>query len=428
MVFEEDTMSQDEISFEKKVKMLQSYIQRVTDGEAMESVQADFKENFSHVPAKEIAKAEQRMMAEGAKMEDIQKLCDIHSVLFHDMTDEERMQRLKEEMEAHQVKVVEEKIDNVEDEVSEKTIEYKNNHGHPLNILTVENNAIKELIGDIRQKLEKVDNLDIVNDELMKLYQIKKHYAKKDDLLFPLLKGKYDYPGPADVMWGVEDEIRAQLSSAKDKNSLIKVLQRVEEMIYKEENILFPLCAENFSEDEWIAIAEDMHSYGACLVDKLPKWDKKPDNTMDSIVDDNSISLPGGSLSLKQLRAMLNILPVELTVIDENNVNRFFDEKQNKVFARPKSALNRDVLSCHPKKVTKMVTKLLDDFKAGKRDSMHVVSTVEGVQVLTNYYALRDDNGEYLGTMEAVIHIDGIVNCAMEAKKGPVSADKIFPK
>ena len=95
-------MTHEEMSFEDKVKTLKSYIQRVSDGEDMESVQADFKENFSDVPAKEIAKAEQRMMAEGSKIEDIQKLCDIHSVIFQNMTDEERMQRLKEEMEAHQ--------------------------------------------------------------------------------------------------------------------------------------------------------------------------------------------------------------------------------------------------------------------------------------------------------------------------------------
>ena len=420
-------MTHEEMSFEEKVKTLKTYIQRVSDGEDMESVQADFKENFSDVPPKEIAKAEQRMMAEGSKIEDIQKLCDIHSVLFQDMTDEERMQRLKEEMEAHQVKPVEEKIDNVEEEVSQKTIEFKNTFGHPLNILTVENDAIKLLIDEIHVKIKDIDNIDIITEDIKKLSEIKKHYAKKDDLLFPLLKGKYDYPGPADVMWGVEDEIRIQLHSATDKEEIIKVLQRIEEMIYKEENILFPLCVENFEDDEWIQIADDMHSYGPCLINELPKWDKNVETSSETIVNNETISLPGGTLTIKQLRAILNVLPVEITIIDENNINRFFDEDQNKVFARPKMALNRDVFSCHPKRVMKMVTKLIDDFKTGKRDSMHVISTVDGVQVLTNYYALRDENGEYLGTMEAVIHIDGIINCSSEGKKGPISSEIIFP-
>ena len=105
----------------------------------------------------------------------------------------------------------------------------------------------------------------------------------------------------------------------------------------------------------------------------------------------------------------------------------FFDEDENKVFKRPKMALNRNMYSCHPPRVKSMVTKLLDDFKSGKRDSMHVVSKVNGIEVLTNYYALRDENGEYLGTMEAVMHIDGIINCNEENIRGPVNPEKIFP-
>jgi len=344
--------------------------------------------------------------------------------LFEDMTDEERMQRLKEEMEAHQVKQADEKIENVEEEVSKKTIELKNTHGHPLNILTVENDAIKSLINQIRCNIH--DNLSI-NDEIKQLMQIKKHYAKKDDLLFPLLKGKYDYSGPADVMWAVEDEIKSQLGNSNYEEDVLKVIKRVEEMIFKEENILFPLCVENFSDEEWINIAEDMHSYGPCLVDSLPKWDKSIDINENMILDDDIISLPGGTLTLKQLRAILNILPMEITIIDEKNINRFFDEDQNKVFARPKMALNRDVFLCHPKRVRNMVSKLIEDFKSGTRDSMHVISTVDGVQVLTNYYALKDINGDYLGTMEAVLHIDGIVNCAADGKKGSIKPDIIFP-
>ena len=416
-------------NFEEQVKTLKSYIQRVTDGEDMESVQADFKENFSHVPAKMIAKAEQRMMADGAKMVDIQKLCDIHSVLFHDMSDEERMQRLKEEMEAHhQVQYVhEDKIDNVEDEVSEKTIELKNMYGHPLNILAVENIAIKELVDDIRRRVEDMDDFAVVSDDVMRLTSIRQHYAKKDDLLLPLLKDEYDYPGHANVMWGVEDEIREQLHTVQDKEGLLCVLQRIEEMIYKEENILFPLCAENFSNEEWVEIADEMHIYGPCLVEELPRWNMTRKSNAKIEVNDEIISLPGGTLTLKQLRAILNILPMELTIIDDDDINRFFDEDDNKVFLRPKMALNRNMYSCHPPRVVNMVSQVLDDFKSGRKDSVHVLSTVNNIEVLTNYYALRDENGEYLGTMEAVLHIDGIIKCAKEDKQGLIDCDEIFP-
>ena len=420
-------MVEKDISFEERVKILKSYIQRVTDGEDLEKVQADFKENFEHVPAKLIAKAEQQMMADGAKIEDIQKLCDIHSVLFHDMTDQERRQRLKEEMEAHQINCADEKIENVDDKISEKTIEYKNTLGHPLNILTIENDAIKAKIDSIKKILCESDDIEVVWDEIDELTNIRQHYAKKDDLLFPLLKDQYNLPGPADVMWGVEDEIRSQLHSIDNKEDLMSVLKRIEEMIYKEENILFPLCAENFTEDEWIRIADDMPMFGPCLVSELPEWDNRFKRNDKVEFKDDIVSLPGGLLTLKQLRAILNIIPMELTIIDENDINRFFDEDGNKVFLRPKMALNRDMHSCHPSNVLKMVDKLLIDFKNGKKNSMHVLSVVDGKQVLTNYYALRNDDGEYLGTMEAVLHIDGIIDCTSKNMKGPISPERIFP-
>lgn len=422
MANQNNKTNNNEMTFDERVTLLKSYIQRVTDGEALESVQKDFKENFSNVAAEEIAKAEQVMMKEGTSMKDITKLCDIHSVLFHDMTDEERMERLKEEMEAHKVVKLqpEEKEEEFDDETSKLTIEYKNTTGHALNILTSENEALKKLLDNLNTKI--AEDLDI-KKELEQLSTITTHYSKKDEMLFPLLKDKYDYPGPSDVMWSVEDEIILELKSIMkeekyDKERLTKVLKRMEEMIYKEENILFPLCVSNFTEEEWTQIAVDMKLYGPFLIEKLPEGNYKIDKTNEIELSDDKIQLPGGTITLKQLRSMLNIIPMEITIIDENNRNTFFDEDENKVFLRPKMALYRDVFSCHPPRVTKMVEKLIDDFKTGKRDSMHVLSTAHGIKVLTNYYALRDDDGTYLGTMEAVLHLDSIIEHVLNGDEG----------
>src|SRR5699024_575927 len=88
------------------------------------------------------------------------------------------------------------------------------------------------------------------------------HYAKKGDLIYPHLKVKYGISGPSDVMWTVDDEIRDELAElARNKKRdehwhmrFEAVLDRAEEMIYKEENILFPICAVNFTEQEWMGI------------------------------------------------------------------------------------------------------------------------------------------------------------------------------
>ena len=92
---------------------------------------------------------------------------------------------------------------------------------------------------------------------------------KKGDLLYPQLKVKYGISGPSDVMWTVDDEIRDELA-ALDKisdydeewmNRLQTVLKRADEMIYKENNILYPICAVNFSREEWYGIYEDAKDY-----------------------------------------------------------------------------------------------------------------------------------------------------------------------
>lgn len=70
-------------------------------------------------------------------------------------------------------------------------------------------------------------------------------------------------------MWTVDDEIRDELA-ALDKisdydeewmNRLQTVLKRADEMIYKENNILYPICAVNFSREEWYGIYEDAKDY-----------------------------------------------------------------------------------------------------------------------------------------------------------------------
>ena len=409
-------MNQNDDEFRKRVETLKSYIKRVDDGESLESVQQDFKDNFANIPAKEMIKAEQAMRTEGVPFEQIKLLCDIHSVLFSDMTEEERLARFKEEMEAHKQieddKKIDEIIENVSAEVSEKTIKYKNTTGHPLNVLTLENEAIRKLIFSIKE--------DFSVEKITDLLSITKHYEKKDELMYPLLKDKYNYPGPSDVMWTVEDEIVDSLKKIAKGNEedIESTLSRAEDMIFKEENILFPLCTENFSKEEWIQIAKDMRLYGPCLIKYIPEWDEKINVNNTTSVTDEIVQLPGGSISLKQLRAMLNILPMEITLIDENDINRFFDEKDEKLFTRPHMALNRNMYSCHPPKVEKIVKGLLKDFKSGEKDSVHLISMKSGKKVLINYYALRDENGEYLGTMEAVLTLDSIIENVEKGKMG----------
>lgn len=403
-------------SLTEKEILLKSYIQRLTAGDNLELVREEFIKNFTDVSALEIIKAEQTLVREGTSLDDMQKLCDIHSALFHGATQTEQIAEADKELNPMAA--------GFDTDIANKTRNYMQEIGHPLQILTLENEAIAKLLEEIELLKHKGHTIKQLEKQIRKLTTIAQHYGKKDELIFPLLKDKYGYPGPSDVMWGVEDEIRSDLRQAlsaepEEEDQLTVVLKRIREMIYKEENILFPLSVSLFTEEEWIAIAKDMPMFGPCMIDEIPTWDKISKTNAASWTAANRVTIPGGSFTLTQLRAMLNTIPMELTLIDENDINSYFNEGE-KLFTRPMMAIGRSVYSCHPKRVEPMVRMLIHDFKKGKRTSMHILSEKCGKTVVINYYALRDDDGNYLGTMEAVQELEGIKDALIKGRKGPI--------
>ena len=275
--------------------------------------------------------------------------------------------------------------------------------------------------------LQEKEDKKTIQEIITQLKSLKNHYSKKDDLIYPLLKQDYYHPQIVDNLWAKENEISDEFIYLHDKDGIRRVIAIAQEIMEIEEKILFNLTVECFSKEEWIRISNDIPIYDACLIEELPQWNECISVDDEFEIKDDVIELPGGQLTIKQIRAILNVIPMEITIIDAENINRFFDEDKNKVFKRPKMALNRNMFSCHPKRIERMVTKLIDDFKEGKRDSMHVMAKVDGREVLTNYYALRDENDEYIGTMEAVIHIDGIVESSNANKSGPIKVENAFP-
>ena len=427
-----DLGKSSDLSSSDREALLKSYVQRLSNGEDIESVRKDFAANFSDVSAVEIARAEQTLLSEGTKLSDVQRLCDVHSALFHGATRSEKIANAEKEVErsAEEERVLD-TITSFDEQTADATTVLMRTPGHPLNILELENVQIEKRVIALEEKLKEDVKPEDVLADVSELRAIESHYKKKEETMFPLLKDKYNFPGPSDVMWGVEDEIKQELKKfvvedTKDMDSLRRVVKRMNEMIFKEKNILFPLVTNYFTEDEWIAIARDFPMYGYCYLAKedVPVWDKvkelkQPSIIHTSIIHNENIEISGGHMNLKQLKAMLNTLPFEITLVDENDINIYFNEGE-KVFTRPQMAIGRPVYSCHPKRVEPIVRMLISDFKKGKRDSLTILSERSGHPVVINYFALRDDDGTYLGTLEAVQIIDGLADAIRNNKKGPI--------
>lgn len=375
---------------QERIDLLKDLLDRLNKGEALDAVRADFVRKFQDVEASEIMKAEQQMIKEGMPVTEVQKLCDVHAALFHGNIRQER-ERMAEE--------------------------YVKEVGHPLYTFTKENEALKAVLDEAREALSRHE----VDRKLLGcVRELAVHYAKKGDLLYPHLKVRYGISGPSDVMWTVDDEIRDELAALsrklQDENpeSVLQgekelqrfeaVLTRAEEMIYKEEKILFPNCALNFTRDEWIRIYHDSKDYAPCFGVENAVWPEAETavNKMRAATPgDQEIVMAGGHMTVAQLTAMLNTIPMEITFVDDQNINRFFNEGP-KDFKRPKMAIDREVFSCHPPKIEAKVRMILNEFRAGTLDKVPIWMEKNGKTMLVTYMAVRDHDGNYIGTLELV--------------------------
>lgn len=354
-------------------------------------MRADFAKEFENVDASEIMEAEQQLLKEGTPLATVQKLCDVHAALFKGKTIEEKVVEAKRQS-AGAIK--QEKLS-----ITSKLVEIK---GHPLYTFSLENKEIANIVKECKEKPD--------HDLVEKLQDIAIHYAKKGDLLYPHLKVKYGISGPSDVMWTVDDEIRDEIKQLSKKQNFDnkgledfnKLLVRIDDMIYKEANILFPNCATNFEDEEWYEIYRDSKDYDECLGVENVVWEEAEEflkNVSKSV--DDEIVMAGGHMTVEQLSAMLNTIPLEITFVDKENINRYFNEG-SKVFKRPGMAIDREVFSCHPPKIEVQVRKIIESFKNKMADRVPIWMEKNGRTMLVTYMAVRNKAGEYLGTVEIV--------------------------
>lgn len=395
-----DDSVHDTVQDSERVEQLKSFLKRLGTGEELGAVREDFVSQFAHVEASEIMKAEQGLMREGTPLAEVQQLCDLHSALFHGST-------IHEQMDAEHAKV--EAVLEAQ-EKSQSVVALVETVGHPLNRLTEENKALDALIEATKVK---VASKTAIVDDVNEVRQVSIHYAKKGDLLYPHLKVAYDISGPSLVMWTVDGDIRdgfgrlARAESIDDAwyEEFDGLLTRAQEMIYKEQNILFPICAENFSTEEWYQIYKDTEQYEEIFGVERVAWTEAESalaaKAAPTSGDSNTIALIGGSLTLEQLDAMLNTMPMEITFVDHVDINRYFNDGE-KVFKRPTTAIGRDVFSCHPPKVEPIVRGIIESFRNGERDNVAVWLEKVGRPFYVNYMAVRDQNNNYLGTLELV--------------------------
>jgi DUF438 domain-containing protein len=259
---------------------------------------------------------------------------------------------------------------------------------------------------------------------LTKLKGIDVHYTRKEQLLFPFLE-KYGFYGPSKVMWGKDNEIRDMLKDAISKideasvegytdKYLKPLVEEVEGMIFKEENILFPTSLEKLKVDDWAEILRGSDEVGYAYIEKPGETSLLVQELKRAVVEEPEIkaegiiSLPSGEIKVSELVHMLNALPVDITFVDKDDVVKYYSETRDRIFVRTRAIIGRKVQNCHPPQSVHVVEKILRSFKENKRDSVDFWINFKGKLVYIRYLAVRDKDGSYLGTLEVTQDITQI--------------------
>ncbi|RMH11588.1 MAG: DUF438 domain-containing protein [Planctomycetota bacterium] len=388
----------------RRVEALREIIERLHNGASEDEVRADLKAIVRHCDAAEVAEMEQQLIREGVSIDKIMGMCDLHAALVKEVL-----------------------IDSAHPDVPS---------GHPVDIFMRENAALREVIQTLREALASGARL-AAKQAFNDLMDIDKHYARKENLLFSCLE-RHGITGPSQVMWGKDDEVRALLDelgqaianenhcpcAAKALGE--RTFAAIESMMEKEEKILLPMALAHLSEAEWGEIHEQSPRFGWCLIE--PGGEYEPRRNADqseaepvakrgqagdvsltvratevppkTAPSSDAIMFETGALTPAQMAAIFKTVPFDLTFVDEDDRVRFFSEGPRRVFVRPKAVIGRKVQFCHPPASVSTVNQILDDFKAGRQDCADFWITRKGRFVQIRYFAVRDESGKYLGTLE----------------------------
>jgi len=385
-----------------RVRTLKEIIRHLHAGESPDAVRSRLKELVCATDYSEIVAMEQELMAEGMPVEELQSMCDLHSQVTREVLVQ----------------------------LPARTVP----PGHPVDTMRRENNAVRGVLFKVRQALREIQALPddgsavapllALRQAFNELMDIDKHYQRKEHTLFPALE-RHGITGPSKVMWAKDDAVRdllKELGTALQQEAGAaewkivaaslgeSVLSAVEEMIYKEENILLPMCLDTFTEEDWAEIWLSSPRYGWCLVEPLDAY-RPPESVVRKglkLSFQEGIQLPTGSLTLGQLTAIFSTLPVDITFVDGDDRVAFFSEGPDRIFARSKAIVGRKVQHCHPPRSVDVVDRILSDFREGRQDVAEFWIDFHGRFIHIRYFAVRDQSKQYLGTLEVTQDITKI--------------------
>ncbi len=380
---------------------LKEIIGKLHSGSPVSEVKREFARLIQGVSAAEIAAMEQSLIDGGMPVEEVQRLCEVHVQVF-----ENSLAKGKKPAEIA---------------------------GHPVQTMIEENRLAKQkaktLKAAARAWVWGLGGREAAKAALEDLAPIIVHYTRKENQLFPYLE-KQGFTGPSRVMWGKHDETRALFKEAKDAleprdardakarafYGIARSLSaKIEKMIFMEEHILIPEATRRLSEREWAEIRRGEDAIGFAWIQPSSLYDAGivlaktqaplPPAAAPALADAPAapaglLDLATGRVSKDILDIALKTLPVDISIIDENDKVLYYSDSPHRLFPRSPAAIGRSVQNCHPQKSVDTVNKILTAFRKKEKDKARFWIEMGGRFILIEYYALYGAAGEYRGTLE----------------------------
>jgi PAS domain S-box-containing protein len=386
---------------ENKKEILKELIRQLHSGTPPAEVKEKFKQVLKDVSSTEIARIEDELVKEGMPREELQRLCNVHLEVFREQLEKEKTQM----------------------EISPE---------NPVNILMEEHKILLRFLEEmdaIVKSVQQADDSKIINDVMPQLKHIaedfldtEKHYLREENVLFPILE-KHGVSEPPAIMWTEHTKLREQkkrfhkliedydkMSFEDFKGQLCSVAGSLYEIlsshIFKENNILFPTALQVVTEQEWKDARKEFDEIGYCCF--TPEQLTKPlegemvEKSMTATVasSEGTLQFETGSLSREEIEAILDTLPIDISFVGKDDAVKYFNKAEERIFVRSKSVIGRKVQLCHPQKSINIVNNIVESFKKGEKDNAEFWINLNNRLVHIRYFAVRDKNGKYLGTME----------------------------
>nr|WP_319401274.1 PAS domain-containing protein [uncultured Carboxylicivirga sp.] len=299
-----------------------------------------------------------------------------------------------------------------------------------LDVLEQNNHEMELLLNKVRPVFKEFVK-DSGNSDLQKkltelftrLEIFAKHYTIKENVLFPIIEESWPDYRCLQIMWSFHDDIRRNIkfviSQLQEGNIDLKPFNKgvgdiffnMHAIKFREERILFPYILSTITENQLEKMNREGFELGYPFIQPNLKMDKevKPD------YEGNLVNLGTGKVSIEQIKLIFNHLPVDITFVDENNKVCYFSTPPRRIFPRTTAIIGREVSNCHPPESVHVVEQIVESFRNGEKDQANFWIKMRGEFILIQYFAVRDESGNYKGVIEVSQEISGIK--ALEGEK-----------